>query len=136
MNLHPSQLILLDISEPFLYAIEQELQASGLNACELISVLGSSADAVLVQQLFIAHQVQVVFHAAAYKHVPLDEANSIAGLANNVCSTRVVCRAELSSEVREEVMISTDKVVRSTNVMGFEAFGRIGCSILCGRGCS
>ena len=118
LNLHPSRLILLDISEPALYAIEQELQASGLNACELISVLGSAADAVLVQQLFTAHQVQVVFHAAAYKHVPLVEANPIAGLANNVCSTRVVCRAALSSDVREVVMISTDKAVRPTNVMG------------------
>ena len=118
LNLHPSRLILLDISEPALYAIEQQLQVSGINACELISVLGSAADAVLMQQLFTAHQVQVVFHAAAYKHVPLVEANPIAGLANNVCSTRVVCRAALSSDVREVVMISTDKAVRPTNVMG------------------
>ena len=118
LNLHPSRLILLDISEPALYAIEQQLQFSGINACELISVLGSAADAVLMQQLFNAHQVQVVFHAAAYKHVPLVEANPIAGLANNVCSTRVVCRAALSSDVREVVMISTDKAVRPTNVMG------------------
>ena len=118
LNLHPSRLILLDISEPALYAIEQELQLSGITVCELISVLGSAADAVLMQQLFTAHQVQVVFHAAAYKHVPLVEANPIAGLANNVCSTRVVCRAALSSDVREVVMISTDKAVRPTNVMG------------------
>ncbi len=118
LMLQPRRLILLEISEPALYAIEQELQVSVQKGCELISVLGSAADAVLVQQLFEAHQVQVVFHAAAYKHVPLVEANPIAGLANNVCSTRVLCRAAAESDVSEVVLISTDKAVRPTNVMG------------------
>ncbi len=118
LMLQPRRLILLEISEPALYSIEQELQVSVQKGCELISVLGSAADAVLVQQLFEAHQVQVVFHAAAYKHVPLVEANPIAGLANNVCSTRVLCRAAAKSDVSEVVLISTDKAVRPTNVMG------------------
>ena len=116
--LNPCRLILLDVSEPALYSIEQELRGSAKTSCELIPVLGSAADAELMQHLFTTHQVQVVFHAAAYKHVPLVEANPIAGLANNVCSTRVVCRAAVSSDVREVVMISTDKAVRPTNVMG------------------
>ena len=117
-TLQPSKLILLDNSEPALYQIEQELQISGTSKCELISVLGSAADPVLVEQLFTAYRVQVVFHAAAYKHVPLVEVNPVAGLANNVCSTRVVCRAAAISDVQEVVMISTDKAVRPTSVMG------------------
>ena len=116
--LAPRRLILLDNSEPALYAIDQELRASGLEGCELLSVLGSANDSVLVQQLFRSHRVRVVFHAAAYKHVPLVEANPIAGLVNNVCSTRVVCQAAASAEVGEVVFVSTDKAVRPTNVMG------------------
>ena len=116
--LAPRRLILLDNSEPALYAIDQELRASGLEGCELLSVLGSANDSVLVQQLFRSHRVRVVFHAAAYKHVPLVEANPIAGLVNNVCSTRVVCRAAAAAEVSEVVFVSTDKAVRPTNVMG------------------
>ncbi len=118
MMLQPSRLILLDISEPALYAIHQELQVFVQKGCELIPVLGSASDAALVQQLFVSYQVQIVFHAAAYKHVPLVEANPIAGLANNVCSTRVVCRAAAASHVSKVVLISTDKAVRPTNVMG------------------
>ena len=59
-----------------------------------------------------------VFHAAAYKHVPLVEVNPLAGLSNNVRSTAQVCRAAVSTGVRQVVLISTDKAVRPTNVMG------------------
>jgi hypothetical protein len=83
-----------------------------------VPVLGSAADAVLVERLFRQQGVTVVFHAAAYKHVPLVEANPLAGLANNVLSTRVVCRAACAAGVNEVVLISTDKAVRPTNVMG------------------
>merc|ERR1712216_742230 len=85
---------------------------------ELLPVLGSAADPALVQRLFAGHGVQTVFHAAAYKHVPLVEANPLAGLANNVGSTRVVCKAAVAAGVSELVLISTDKAVRPTNVMG------------------
>ena len=116
--LSPRRLILIDNSEPALYAIDQELRASGNKDCELFSVLGSANDPILIQHLFISHHVEVVFHAAAYKHVPLVEANPIAGLFNNVCSTRVVCQAAVAAEVTEVLLISTDKAVRPTNVMG------------------
>ena len=85
---------------------------------DLEPVLGSAADAALVERLFRQQGVRVVFHAAAYKHVPLVEANPLAGLANNVLSTRVVCRAATAVGVNEVVLISTDKAVRPTNVMG------------------
>jgi len=81
-------------------------------------VLGSAADAALVERCFQEQAVKVVFHAAAYKHVPLVEANPLAGLANNVLSTRVVCTAARRCGLRQVVLISTDKAVRPTNVMG------------------
>ena len=72
----------------------------------------------MVERSFIEQSVEVVFHAAAYKHVPLVEANPLAGLANNVLSTRVVCDAARKCGLSQVVLISTDKAVRPTNVMG------------------
>jgi FlaA1/EpsC-like NDP-sugar epimerase len=118
LRLQPRQLVLLERSEPSLYAIHQELQGSLPAGAALGPVLGSAADAVLVERLFREQGVSVVFHAAAYKHVPLVEANPLAGLANNVLSTRVVCHAACAAGVNEVVLISTDKAVRPTNVMG------------------
>jgi FlaA1/EpsC-like NDP-sugar epimerase len=117
-RLQPSRLLLLERSEPSLYAIHQELQGLFPAGVALVPVLGSAADAALVERLFLDHGVSVVFHAAAYKHVPLVEANPLAGLANNVLSTSVVCRAACVAGVNEVVLISTDKAVRPTNVMG------------------
>ncbi len=114
----PRRLVLLERSEPSLYAIHQELKGFLPVGVDLEPVLGSAADAALVERLFRQQGVTVVFHAAAYKHVPLVEANPLAGLANNVLSTRVVCRAATAAGVNEVVLISTDKAVRPTNVMG------------------
>ena len=83
---HPTRLILLEISEPALYAIDQELRSLLPHGVVLHSVLGSTNDPLLLQNLFVDHAVELVFHAAAYKHVPLVEANPLAGLANNVVS--------------------------------------------------
>jgi FlaA1/EpsC-like NDP-sugar epimerase len=118
LRLQPRRLVLLERSEPSLYAIHQELQGLLPEGVDLEPVLGSAADAALVERLFSQQGVSVVFHAAAYKHVPLVEANPLAGLANNVLSTRVVCRAACAAGVNEVVLISTDKAVRPSNVMG------------------
>ncbi len=118
LGLRPAQLILLERSEPALYAIEQELRPLLPHGVTLKVVLGSAADPQLIQQLFSQQAVELVFHAAAYKHVPLVEANPLAGLANNVGSTLVVCRAAAAAGVCKVVLISTDKAVRPTNVMG------------------
>jgi len=72
----------------------------------------------LLERLFLEHDVKTLFHAAAYKHVPLVEANPLEGIANNVISTRAVCRAASATGVNSVVLISTDKAVRPTNVMG------------------
>ena len=118
LQLSPRILILLESSEPSLYAVEQELRQKLPSLVTLLPVLGSAADPALVQRLFEDSGVQTVFHAAAYKHVPLVESNPLAGLSNNVASTRVVCQAAVAAGVSELVLISTDKAVRPTNVMG------------------
>ena len=86
LALSPSRLILLERSEPALYAIEQELRSLSADGVVLKSVLGSATDPQLLRYLFADQAVELVFHAAAYKHVPLVEANPLSGLANNVSS--------------------------------------------------
>ena len=118
LALSPSRLILLEISEPALYAIDQKLRSVLPDGVVLQPVLGSVNNSQLLQQLFDDQAVDLVFHAAAYKHVPLVEANPLVGLANNVGSTATLCREAAVAGVREVVLISTDKAVRPTNVMG------------------
>jgi FlaA1/EpsC-like NDP-sugar epimerase len=114
----PEGLVLLESSEPALYAIHQELRSRLPSGVELHPVLANAADAQQLEEVLSRHGVQVVFHAAAYKHVPLVEANPLAGLANNVFGTRSVCSAASRTGVEQVVLISTDKAVRPTNVMG------------------
>jgi FlaA1/EpsC-like NDP-sugar epimerase len=118
LRLAPRHLVLLERSEPSLYAIHQELLALLLPTTQVTAVLGSAADAALVERVLGDHGVQVVFHAAAYKHVPLVESNPLQGLQNNVLSTRVLCQTAQRLGLQQLVLISTDKAVRPTNVMG------------------
>lgn len=118
LALRPRRLVLLERSEPSLYGIDQELRRSLPAGVELVAVLGSVTDGQLVSRVLQEQAVQVVFHAAAYKHVPLVQANPLAGLANNVLGTLVLARAAASSGVASFTLISTDKAVRPTNVMG------------------
>jgi FlaA1/EpsC-like NDP-sugar epimerase len=118
LELAPKRLVLLELSEPSLYAIDQELRRSLPSAIELVPVLGSAADGQLVERVLREQGVQVIFHAAAYKHVPLVQANPLAGLANNVLGTLVLAHAAARCGVASFTLISTDKAVRPTNVMG------------------
>ena len=118
LRLEPRRLVLLERSEPSLYAIHQELSGLLPSEVELQPVLGSAADEALVQRCFADQGVEGVFHAAAYKHVQLVEANPLAGLANNVLGTRGVCNAARLCRLRQVLLISTDKAMRPTNVMG------------------
>ncbi|MQY44143.1 NAD-dependent epimerase/dehydratase family protein [Epibacterium sp. SM1969] len=115
----PQKLVLYELSELALYTIHQELcaqaQAQGI---ELVPVLGSVTDPRQVREVLRCHQIEVVLHAAAYKHVPLVEANPLAGLANNVFGTRTLARAAGDFGVERFILISSDKAVRPTNVMG------------------
>ena len=112
----PKHLILLDVSEPALFAIEQELLRG--NNTNISCYLGSVTNLDLIKRVFREHPVSCVFHAAAYKHVPMVESNPLAGLINNVEGTQNVLNAALASECESFTLISTDKAVRPTNIMG------------------
>ena len=116
-NLKPRKLIILDSSEFALYSIEQELRAR-FGYLNLRVVLGSVTNQKLIEQLLIKERVNTIYHAAAYKHVPMVEANPLSGLENNVLGTYTVANAALKAQVDNMVLISTDKAVRPTNVMG------------------
>ena len=118
LSLGPSHIILLDHSESALYSIESELRSLSYDHVTIIPVLADASNRTLICKLFDDYSVEIVFHAAAYKHVPLVECNPLAGLANNIFSTRSLCDACIQCAVRKFVLISTDKAVRPTNIMG------------------
>lgn len=115
----PEKLVLFELSEIALYNIDMELKSmvEGTST-EVIPILGSVTDARLVKKVLAAHKVKIVLHAAAYKHVPLVEANPLAGLANNVLGTATLARASREAGVERFILVSSDKAVRPTNVMG------------------
>lgn len=112
-----SRLLLVERNEFALYAIERELRSHHFGV-ELQAVLGDACDASRLTLLCRRHAVDTIFHAAAYKHVPLVEANLCAGIANNIGATEAVIAATLATGVSRLTLISTDKAVRPTNVMG------------------
>lgn len=116
-GLQPSRLVLLDASEYALYQIDQALGPADPNE-ERVLALGSIADDALVRRLLDRHDVDTVYHAAAHKHVPLVEANVLEGVRNNVLGSEVLTRAAFEAGVSTFVLISSDKAVRPTNVMG------------------
>ena len=118
LKYRPSRLVCFDISEYALYQIEQELHLD-FHAIELIFVTGDVKNEQRVKQLLSQYQPKAVFHAAAYKHVPLMETHNVAeALSNNVLGTYVMANASMQAGVEKFVLISTDKAVNPTNVMG------------------
>ncbi|MGX7893844.1 polysaccharide biosynthesis protein [Tsuneonella sp. HG222] len=116
---HPRRLVLVEHSEFALYTITDELSADpALGDCVLASELCNVCDANAVRRIFARQRPDTVFHSAAYKHVPLVEANPIAGVCNNVFGTLNACLAAEAAGVSSFILISTDKAVRPTNVMG------------------
>jgi FlaA1/EpsC-like NDP-sugar epimerase len=121
LSLHPGRLILVEMSEIALYSIDQELtQTSRLGGhnVEIVALLGNASNYERMREVMRCYGVQVVFHAAAYKHVPIVEQNVIEGLRNNVLSTLSMAEAAQSTGVETFVLISTDKAVNPVNVMG------------------
>lgn len=114
--LAPAKLVLLDQSEPALYQIDRALW--GMKNSPVVPCLGSVTNAELVANLLREHGIETVYHAAAHKHVPLVESNVLEGVRNNVFGTRILAQASLAAGVSTFVLISTDKAVRPTNVMG------------------
>lgn len=115
----PARLLLFERSEFALYSIHRELEPHCADhGIELVPLLGSVADRARVSAVFDAWRPHMVFHAAAYKHVPLVEHNALEGLRNNVLGTMIVTQEAMRFDVRDFVLVSTDKAVRPTNIMG------------------
>ena len=116
--LKPKKLILFDISESSLYMIDQELINIDISNIEVIPIIGSIIDIKRMKIICKHYRVQTIYHAAAYKHVPLVEYNPSQGILNNAIGTMIAAQAAISSNVETFVLISTDKAVRPTSVMG------------------
>lgn len=120
---NPKKIILFELSEINLYVIESEIkalkQSENINS-EIIGVLGDVKDTKRLENIISNHSVDFIYHAAAYKHVPIVEyyENISEGVKNNVFGTKSVCEAAIKNNVKKVVVISTDKAVRPTNIMG------------------
>lgn len=121
IKLQPEKLILIELNEFSLYSIEQELnaycQTQKLNIA-IVSILGSVQKQNRLSTIFKTFKVETIYHAAAYKHVPMVEHNVVEGVRNNVFGTWYCAEAAIKAQVKNFVLISTDKAVRPTNVMG------------------
>jgi len=121
IRLNPSRLVLFEMSELALYHIERELEEISAHenlAVEVVPLLGNAHHRHRVREVLAAFGVQTVYHAAAYKHVPIVEHNVVEGIHNNVISTWYTAEAALETGVETFVLVSTDKAVNPANVMG------------------
>jgi FlaA1/EpsC-like NDP-sugar epimerase len=117
LTLGAKKLLLVELNEYALYTIEKELKRQH-PAISIKPILGDISDAARLTKICRDHGVQTIFHAAAYKHVPLIEANICAGIANNLRATQSVIHAASEAGIERLTLISTDKAVRPTNAMG------------------
>jgi FlaA1/EpsC-like NDP-sugar epimerase len=117
----PRRLVLFEMSEIALYGVDQELREEidrDGHDVELLALLGNAHHKQRIKEVMQAYDVQTVYHAAAYKHVPIVEQNMVEGVHNNVFSTLHAAEAALETGVETFVLVSTDKAVNPTNVMG------------------
>ena len=118
----PAKLLLVDLCEYALYTVHQDLLAlladSGANAPEVLPLLASVRDEDRMREIMRTWQPHTIYHAAAYKHVPLVEHNPAEGVKNNVLGTWTTARVAAEQGVSDFVLVSTDKAVRPTNIMG------------------
>ena len=121
IRLSPSRLVLFEMSELALYNIERELEEVAAHerlSVEIVPLLGNAHHRHRVREVLSAFGVQTIYHAAAYKHVPIVEYNVVEGIHNNVISTWYTAEAALETGVETFVLVSTDKAVNPANVMG------------------
>ena len=116
-QLKAKKLILLDSSEFSLYAIKKEIESKS-SEVEIHAILANVTNAQRMREIFKAFQIDTIYHAAAYKHVPLVEENPFEGVINNIIGTKVCAEAAVEAHVDTFVLVSTDKAVRPTNIMG------------------
>jgi len=118
LALKPQILVLYDQSEFALYTINKELINVGMSNVEILPVLGSLSNRNRLSQIMKRFDVHTIYHAAAYKHVPMVESNNTEGVVNNIFGTLSCAQAAIENGVETFVLISTDKAVRPTNTMG------------------
>lgn len=122
MKYHPKKMILLDIYENSLFELLQELNTlkrkTSYTAIDVVGIVGSTYDPMRLEQVYATHQPSIVFHAAAYKHVPLMEESPMEAVRTNMIGTYHVCELASKHQVKKVVFVSTDKAVRPTNIMG------------------
>ena len=118
LKIRAKKLIMLDNCESNLYQINLESEKLSNQNVKLLPLLGNACDISLVKDICLKNQVDIIYHAAAYKHVPLVEANPIQGIENNIFSTIAICEAAKLANVKKCILVSTDKSVRPTNIMG------------------
>ncbi len=118
LKLQPNRLVLLERNEPSLYRIENELLSLNTENVNVRSYLGSAANEALVDKIFKENDVDIVFHSAAYKHVNVVQKNPVQGILNNVFSTLNICYRAKENNLKKVILISTDKAVRPSNIMG------------------
>lgn len=119
--LQPKSIVLFELNEYNLYQIEQELEGIAKKIAyqvKVFSLIGSVQSQELLRQIFKTYSIHTIYHAAAYKHVPLIEHNIIEGIKNNVFGTWRCAEAAIAENVESFVLVSTDKAVRPTNIMG------------------
>ncbi|MBI5055560.1 MAG: polysaccharide biosynthesis protein [Nitrospirae bacterium] len=120
---HPASLVLMDRYENTLFSIDHELRCNdgngnGKSQCNIVAAIGDIVDPVTLEYIFSKHKPQIVFHAAAHKHVPLMEYNPIEAVKNNILGTRNLLDAASRHYAESFVMISTDKAINPTSIMG------------------
>ena len=119
LNLSPRKIIIIDQNEEGLYTLNEEFKRENINnKIEIKYFLGNILKFLFIKKIFNDECVDIVFHSAAYKHVPIVENNIISGLYNNIFSSLVICRASQETAIKRITLISTDKAVRPTNIMG------------------
>jgi FlaA1/EpsC-like NDP-sugar epimerase len=119
LNCNPARIVLFEQGEFQLYSIDQELQPEAkATGIPIVSRLGSVTNKARVAGVIAEEGVEIVLHAAAYKHVPLVEENELEGARNNVLGTQVVAEAAAEAKLERFILVSTDKAVRPTNIMG------------------
>ncbi len=119
LDFKPKVMVLVDLSEHSLYTVLQELSSKSLNqGVTLIPIIGSVSNKDLLKRILLKYDVYSVYHAAAYKHVPLIENNILSGVENNVLGTRRLLNCLINTSVKNFTLISTDKAVRPKNFMG------------------
>tara|TARA_Y100000991_G_C21975409_1_gene351907 strand:- start:3196 stop:4971 length:1776 start_codon:yes stop_codon:yes gene_type:complete len=117
LKLNPKLIVMIDNNEFSLYKLKEEFEGEAINIPTKV-LLGSTTDLIFLKNIFKKEKINIVFHAAAYKHVPLVETNPFQGVMNNVFSTLNICKVSEEFKVEHLLLISTDKAVRPTNIMG------------------